>query len=55
MIIHCIVEEYIFAAIVYKLLVKKKYQNVLLMITIKFIVSKGLRCLRRVKMFDLKI
>ena len=42
MIIVYIVEENIFAVIVYKFLVQKKYQNVILNIALKLMANKGL-------------
>ena len=48
MIIHYIEEENIFAVIVNKLFVQKKYSNVILKIASKLMVNKGLRCLKRV-------
>ena len=42
MIIYYMVEEKIFAVIVYKLVVQKKYQNVILMTDLKLMSKKGL-------------
>ena len=42
MSIHSIVEEKIFAVIVYKLLVQKKYKNVILKTILKLMASKEL-------------
>ena len=42
MIIYYMVEENIFAVIVYKLVVQKKYQNVILMTDLKLMSKKGL-------------
>ena len=47
MIIHYIVEENIFVFIVYKLLAQKKYSNFVLKITLKLMLNKGFRCLKR--------
>ena len=48
-------EESIFDAIICKLSVQKKYYNVMLKTALKLILEKGLRCLRKVNMLDLKI
>ena len=55
MITHYIMEESIFDAIICKLSVQKKYYNVMLKTALKLILEKGLRCLRKVNMLDLKI
>ena len=54
-IMYYIVEENIFVAIVYKLSLQKEWSNVTLKIKLKLIVNKGLSCLRKVNMLDLKI
>ena len=46
MIIPYIMEENIFADIVYKLSVQKKYSYFKLKISLKLVVNKGLRCFR---------
>ena len=52
MIIHYIVEENIFLIIVYTLLLRDKYQSVILNIALKLMVSN---CLRKVNMFNSEI
>ena len=47
LIMHYPVEDNIFALIVYKLLVQKKYQNVMLKIALKVMLNKRLRCLKK--------
>ena len=46
--IHEIVEEIIFAVIVYKLLQQKKYQNAILKIALKLMVNKLSRWIKKV-------
>ena len=55
MITHYIVEENIFAVTVYKILEEQKHWNEILKITLILMVSKWLRCLRKVNTLDLKI
>ena len=55
MIIVYIAEKNIFAVIVCKLLVKKKYQNVILKTALNLLANKGLECLKKVHMLNLKI
>ena len=54
MIIHYIVEENIFAVIIHKLLVQKKYENVIFKIALKLVVNKGLSCLKQVNTLNSK-
>ena len=54
-IILYIVEESFFVVTVYKLLAQKKYSNAILMIALKLMVNKWLRCLKTVNMLDSKI
>ena len=55
MIIRYIMEENIFDVIVCKILEQQKYLNAILKIALKLIISKLLRCLRRVNILNLKI
>ena len=55
MITHYIVEENIFAVTVYKILEEQKHWNEILKITLRLMVSKWLRYLRKVNTLDLKI
>ena len=48
-------EENIFDVIVCKILEQQKYLNAILKIALKLIISKLLRCLRRVNILNLKI
>ena len=55
MITHYIVEENIFVVTVYKILEEQKHWNEILKITLRLMVSKWLRYLRKVNTLDLKI
>ena len=54
MTIHYIVGKNIFV-VIYKLLVQRIYRNIILKIDLKVMVKKGLRCLRKMNMLNLKI
>ena len=55
MIIRYIVEENIFAGIVYKILVQKEYYNVILKTALKLMANKEFQSLKKVSMFNSKI
>ena len=55
MIIRYIVEENIFAGIVYKILVQKEYYNVILKTALKLMVNKEFQALKKASMFNSKI
>ena len=47
MIIHNILKENTFVIIVYKLLVQQKYKKTMLVIALKLMVNKSLKCLKK--------
>ena len=51
----CIVIKKIFVVIVYSLLVTQKNQKGMLMIVSKLMTNKGLKCLKKGKLLNLKI